>query len=120
MKTKKVDRKHQRIDSLHLLNYVCTEAATGQEKSGMGRTLNVSQGGILLETHITMTVGDPISLTIGIEDETVDISGKVIHCRNAEEKGRFESGIEFLEIDAAALKVLDKYIIAFRQSLEKS
>lgn len=86
----------------------------------MGRTLNVSKGGILLETHIPMSLDDTISLNIGIGDVTVDIDGKVIYFRNAKIKGRFESGIEFLEMDNYSKGLLEKYIAAFRESKHKS
>lgn len=118
--TEYTDRKHDRIDSLHLLSYGCIDKATGQKKEGMGRTLNVSKGGILLETHISMSLDDAISLNIGIEDNTVSITGKVIYFRDAKVKGRFESGIEFLDMDEYSQRVLDKYIIAFRESKHQS
>lgn len=111
-------RKHERINSLNLLNYVCIDEKTKQNLQGMGRTLNVSQGGILLETHVPMYPHYSVSLAIGLEDEMIDISGKVIYCREAAGT-KYESGIEFLDINETALRVLNKYIVAFREHQKK-
>ena len=107
-------RKHDRIGSLHLLNYVCLDENNEEVNQGMGRTLNVSQGGILLETHVVLDKNHVISLSIGLEEDLVDIHGTVIYGREGE-KGKIESGIEFQNIDEASLQVLDRYIIAFRK-----
>jgi c-di-GMP-binding flagellar brake protein YcgR len=111
-------RKHDRIGSLNLLNYVCLDENNEEVNQGMGRTLNVSQGGILLETHIPIDKHYIISLSIGLEDETVDIKGKVIYNQDGKE-GKFESGIEFQGINEKSLKTLNRYIIAFRELQKK-
>ena len=110
----KQKRKHDRIDSLNLLNYVCLDEKDEETIQGMGRTLNVSKGGILLETHIALDQCSAISLAIGLEDELIDIIGKIVYCRKGKDK-KYESGIEFSEINEAELKILNKYIIAFRK-----
>ena len=43
-------RKHERIQSLNL-SYICLDEDNNIVKQGMGRTLNISESGILLETH---------------------------------------------------------------------
>ena len=85
----------------------------------MGRTLDVSEGGILLETHAPIDLQHTISLTIGLEDDLTDITGKVVYCR-AGEPGKFESGIEFQEKDEAELRNLKEYIKAFREQEEET
>ena len=78
----------------------------------MGRTLNVSEAGILLETHLPVAVGRHMLLSIGLEDELVDIKGRVVHSSTSSE-GRFELGIEFLDMNEATFKILQKFINAF-------
>ena len=78
----------------------------------MGRTLNVSESGILLETHTPIDVNSIISLTIGFEEDVVDIKGRTVYTKENERK-MSESGIEFFEIDEAARNILKKYITAF-------
>ncbi|MBA4367040.1 MAG: hypothetical protein C0403_05305 [Desulfobacterium sp.] len=109
----KQKRKHDRIDSLNLLNYVCLDENNNEVNQGMGRTLNVSQGGILLETHVPLDKKHIISLSIGLEDEMVDIQGTIIYHREGE-KGKSEAGIEFQDINETSFQILNRYIIAFR------
>ena len=112
-------RKHSRIRSLNLLSYVCVDENEDVVRHGMGRTLDVSEGGILLETPAPIDSQHTISLTIGLEDHLTDINGKVVYSR-AGELGRFESGIEFQEKDEATLRILKEYIKAFRGQREET
>lgn len=110
--TNEEKRKHSRIDSLHLLNYIFTDESGGGSTQGMGRTLNVSESGILLETHAPIEIDSIISLTIGFEEDVVDIRGRVVYTK-VNDKKMNESGIEFFEIDEPAEMILNKYITAF-------
>ncbi|MDM8552015.1 PilZ domain-containing protein [Desulfobacterales bacterium HSG2] len=103
-------RRHSRIDSLNL-SYVCVNEKGKFVNQGMGRTLNVSESGILLETHFCIEPEQLLALTIALEDELVDIRGKVAHCRETGD-AKFKTGIEFLETD----EVLKKFIQLFRKS----
>ena len=105
-------RKHSRIDSLHLLNYVFSDETGSGSMQGMGRTLNVSESGILLETHTPIGINSVVSLTIGIEENVVDIKGRVVYTKE-NETSMNESGIEFFDVDEAAHKILKEYISAF-------
>jgi len=110
--TAKKNRKHERVASLNLLHF------TGYRndviiKQGMGRTLDVSESGILLETHFLMELQDQLSLTIGLEDDLVEMKGRVVYC-NEEEGGKFKVGIEFFEVDEKALQMLEQYIVLFK------
>jgi c-di-GMP-binding flagellar brake protein YcgR len=108
-------RKHPRIKSLNLLSYVCVDENKDVVEQGMGRTLNVSEGGILLETHAPIDSQHTVSLTIALEDDLMtDINGRVVYSK-AGKAGRFECGIEFEEGSEATLRILRKYIKAFEE-----
>jgi len=106
-------RKHERINTFNLISYSCIDETVQAISQGMGRTLNVSQNGILLETHVPIDPKHTVALVIGLEDELVNIKGRVVFSMAGEED-RFEAGIEFIETDEAAVDVLKKYIKAFR------
>lgn len=111
-------RKHFRIDSMHLLNYLYFGENDDEATQGMGRTLNVSESGILLETHTPIEENTVVSLTIGFEEDVVDIKGRVVYKKkNAE--GLYESGIEFFDVDDEAQKVLKQYIALFNAKAEE-
>lgn len=105
-------RKHLRIRSLNLLSYVCIDENQNVIRQGMGRTLDVSEGGILLETHAPIDSQHTISLTIGLQDDVTEIKGKVVYSREVQ-SGRYESGIEFHAKNEAGLRILREYIKAF-------
>lgn len=110
--TKEEKRKYSRIDSINLLNYVYFDENEKEANQGMGRTLNVSEAGILLETHNPLQISHIISLTIGFKEDVVDIKGRVIYTQqNA--KAMYESGIEFFDMDESSRIVLRQYITAF-------
>jgi hypothetical protein len=115
--TNEEKRKHSRIDSVNLLNYVYFDENETEENQGMGRTLNVSESGILLETHSPMDARRIVSLTIGFKEDVVDIKGRVVYMRR-KDNGMFESGIEFFDMDASAAAVLQGYIKAFNANTE--
>jgi hypothetical protein len=110
--TTKEHRKHHRFDSLNLLHYLCLDRENQSVGQGMGRTLNVSESGIRLETHVPLDTDLVVSLTIGLEDDTVSIRGNVVHVEPKAE-GCFEAGIQFFDIEKNALATLKKYIAAF-------
>lgn len=116
--TKEEKRKHSRIDSLNLLNYIFSDQSGDGSTQGMGRTLNVSESGILLETHTPIDIGSIISLTIGFEEDVVDIKGRVVYTKQ-NEKAMSESGIEFFDVDSNAKEILKKYITAFNARQDK-
>ena len=109
-------RKHVRFNSLNL-SYVCLDDNKQVVKQGMGRTLNVSESGILLETHFPIDKTHTVTLTLGLGEDLVDIKGRPIHTRtNA--GGKHEIGIEFIEPEQKASRSLKKFIDAFRESKE--
>ena len=105
-------RKHSRVDSLNLLSYVCRDDQGRVVTQGMGRTLNVNESGILLETHTRVDPECPLSLAIGLKDDLVDVEGKVIHSRERRD-GKFETGIAFVDLEPDTLLVLKQFIEAF-------
>ena len=112
-------RQHARIDSLNLISYVCIDETDISVMQGMGRTLNVSEGGILLETHIQIDPKHTLSLTIGLEEDLVDIKGEVAHSKPGKDDN-FEAGIQFFETDEEALRVLNKYVKAFKKQFNST
>jgi len=107
-------RKHPRFESFNLLSYVCLDENNRALDQGMGRTLNVSKGGILLETYNPIDPEHTMVLTIGLKDNMVDIKGKMIHS-GTDEDGKVKSGIQFIEMDEAILLTLEEYITEFEK-----
>ena len=105
-------RKHPRVDITNLISYRFMNDSGNQTKEGRGKSVNISQGGILIETHDPFEWQDIIRLFIDIENESVNIKGKVVYC-NAANFGKFRTGIQFLEtnekIVSFVIKLLETY-----------
>jgi len=101
------------MDSLNLLEYVLIDDKGEIVTRAMGRTLNISEKGILLETHIPLEPAQVLLITIGLEEDLVDIKGQVKHAEKRDE-ATFGSGIEFLEIDDEGSRVIQNYLEAFK------
>jgi len=104
-------RSYIRMDSLHLLDYLTIDRDGQQTNYSMGRTLDISEHGLKLEVTHAMSPGDTLLITVGLEEDLVDITGEVIHCE--QEANRYILGIEFSDISDEGNRILKKYIIAF-------
>ncbi|MBW2004321.1 MAG: PilZ domain-containing protein [Deltaproteobacteria bacterium] len=106
-------RTDQRLASSNLLSYICLDENNHEMMQGMGRTLNVSDGGILLETHVPIDPHHIVSVTMALEDDLMDFKGRIAFSRKRED-GKFESGIEFIEMDEEKQRFYRQYIRIFR------
>ncbi|MEJ2200271.1 MAG: PilZ domain-containing protein [Desulfuromonadaceae bacterium] len=113
----KEHRKDKRLDSLNL-TYVCVDDHGSIVQKSMGRTLNVSESGICLETHFSIDTSHFLTVTIALENKLVDIKGTVAFSRPGQE-GKFETGVKFIEVDQQSRVVLHKFIELFK-SIEAS
>jgi c-di-GMP-binding flagellar brake protein YcgR len=106
-------RRDQRVKSPNLLVYLCIDEEKNEVIQGMGRTLNVSEGGILLETHVPLDPRHTLLLTIAMEEDLMHFKGRIAHSKERED-GRFECGVEFLEINEKKRRFLTQYMIIFK------
>lgn len=106
------NRKHRRFDSGNLLSYVCLDKNDKVIQQGMGKTIDVSEGGILLETHVSINPDYTILLSIGFENDMADIRGNVIYSRKRGD-GMIESGIKFKDITDECEVILTSFINKF-------
>ena len=104
-------RKHKRIPSLNL-SYICLDENNNIVKEGMGRTLNISESGILLETQFPIELEYLVIMTIALQEDLLQIKGKPIHTQS-NETGKFEVGIEFLEPDQDSIQLLKNFIAKY-------
>jgi hypothetical protein len=106
-------RKYKRKDTLNLLDFVVLDKDGRQIDQAMGRTLNVSESGILLETTIPLASEQIIVLTIGIEENLVDLQGQVVYAKPVD--NLFQCGINFVKIDEPGLVILREYLTALQE-----
>jgi hypothetical protein len=110
-------RKSPRIDSLHILHFQVLGPGAPYATRGMGRTLNVSQFGVLLEIHEPLQADQELLVTLGIGEDLVDLRGRVAHVEQGTADA-FQAGIEFLEMDDRGRAILTRYYDAFWASVK--
>ncbi len=113
-------RRHIRIDAQNL-SHILVEEEGATVYEGMGKTLNISESGILLETHFEMEAKQVLEMTIAFEEEIVELKGRVAHCKVPvnQEKQRYETGIHFIDMDDPTFRRLKRFVVLFKQQKEK-
>jgi len=114
------NRTSDRKDTLNLLDYVVVDKSGKELARAMARTLNVSEKGILLETHLPFDLGQILLITIGLEHNLFEFKGQVVHCEKMAEDV-YNYGIELLDVSEEGMKILKQFLKAFKdkQNSEK-
>ena len=110
-------RRFIRPESLNLLDYLVVDDEGQQGEYAMGRTLNVSKGGILMETHIPLQVGRQVMITLGLEDNLVDIMGRIVYTTN--NASMYQNGIEFFHVAENDRLIIERYMEAFHSKYQE-
>ena len=90
-------RSSRRIRSLNLTSYTPRKGEEQQYIVSIGRTLDVSEGGVKVETHRRLADGTELEMDIAIEDRIITAKGEVVHTEELK-NGLFGTGIRFSAI----------------------
>jgi hypothetical protein len=104
---KKVEekRKFPRVTSVKLLSYVCFDEEGNPSEQGMGNTLDISLGGLLLETNVPIESRNILLQATNIREELIEIKGQIVYSRQSEPK-IFHTGIRFKEKKERAREIV--------------
>jgi hypothetical protein len=94
----KEKRASRRIRSLNLTSYTPKKGEQQEYIVSIGRTLDVSDGGVKVETHRELAEGTELDLDIAIEDKIISARGEVLYAEPLK-NGLFATGIRFTSID---------------------
>lgn len=90
-------RASPRIRSLNLTSYLTRKGEQQEYIVSIGRTLDVSEGGVKIETHRRLDRGLQLELEIAVEDRIISAAGEVLYSRELSD-GLFGTGIGFTVI----------------------
>ena len=99
-------RQHVRIKTDNLISHEAIGMDGQVTSRSMGKALNVSRSGILLETSYPI-VAEGISLmAVDLNDKLIEMKGRPIYCRETY-TGMYQTGISFIgtEEDTARFAV---------------
>jgi len=107
-------RKWDRKETLNLVDYVILGDDGVFLSRGMGRTRNVSEGGLLLETHRALKQGEEVLITLGLKEDMVRLRGRVVHQAPPMEEYRYCAGVKFTHMNKEDRETLKRYISALK------
>lgn len=102
-------REHPRVERI-LMTAVEQFNETGElAESRIGRTLNISEGGILLEVHQPLPFLSKVTLSLAIKEDIIKAEGEVAHLRKTRD-GKIEMGIMFLNLSDRDRNIIKKHL----------
>lgn len=113
------NRSSARRDTLNLLDYVLVDEAGREFDRAMARTLNVSEKGILLETHVPLNMGQELLITIGLRNKLFEFKGRVAHCKPCTTESHC-AGIEFIDVQPEGMVILLDFLKAFNDQANQA
>ena len=102
-------RKHQRVQTRNLISHLTFDKTGKLVSRGLSKALDVSKGGILLETPYPVESGVLSLMAADIDNNLVEIEGKLIYCTKGS-NGMYLSGIAFVGTDAQVAKFVANVI----------
>lgn len=96
--TRSERRRSPRVRALYHI-VITSEGMDEEQRITVGRTLDVSETGVRVETPGPLCIDESVRLEIAIEETVVNASGRVIHA--SRQGDLIEAGIEFTVIDDA-------------------
>ncbi len=105
-------RKNQRIEICNLVSYECIDKNGNPFEQGMGNALNISQGGILLETHYLICSRQIQMWAIDFKDDFVDMNGTIV-CQRPRQSGSFLQRVSFCENNGKGCEFLIALVKAY-------
>lgn len=100
-------REHPRVVSVNLVS--CKQLDDAEESESMGRTRNLSMGGILLEVHNHFPLSATLNLQIALGEKIIRPTGRVVRLQELE-GDRVEMGIKFTELSEEDRATLETHI----------
>ena len=99
-------RKHQRVKTQNLISLFSFDETGRLLSEGMGKALDISKGGMLLETPYPIEKGDLSLMAVDLMNNLFEIKGKLVYTKTTS-TGMYLSGIEFIGYD----RLIENFII---------
>ncbi|MCU0615007.1 MAG: PilZ domain-containing protein [Desulfobacterales bacterium] len=87
-------RKHKRVPIHNLVSYLCFDDNDKPHIELMGVALDISQGGVLLESVHCAEIGKTLLISTDDQNNIIEAKGKIAYCRKTS-NGRLLLGVSF-------------------------
>jgi len=105
-------RKNARVSTVNLISYAGTGEGGVSLGQGMGKALDIGQGGLLMETSVPIQAQYILLTSMNVNEELIKVKGRVVYCREIE-PGVFHTGVRFEESDEKVREIVAEMIKAF-------
>ncbi len=102
-------RKYQRVETQNLISYFSFDETGKLISHGLGIAMDISKGGILLETTNYIKSGLIVLAATDRERNLIEVKGKLAYCKKTS-TGMYFSGIEFIGVNERVTKFIAKLI----------
>jgi c-di-GMP-binding flagellar brake protein YcgR len=102
-------RRNPRVKTSNGVSYICIDETGNEIEQGMGKTIDISLGGMLLETSVAIESKYILIATIDLAGNLIETKGKVTYSRKIESE-KVLTGIQFLETPQRKMKIIAEFI----------
>jgi len=105
-----LQERKKRLESLNLVSFSHRGRDGKLDLEGVGRTLDLSEGGILLEIVSSVPeLSEVLEITIGVRKDIIKVHGRIVHQRQLE-NGHFALGISFTDLSPTGRTVITRFL----------
>jgi predicted Zn finger-like uncharacterized protein len=91
-------RKHPRIKTRNLISHLSFDKHGKPVSQGLSKAIDISKGGILLETPHLIEHGLISLMAVGLNNKFIEIKGELLYSERTD-SGMYRSGIKFVGTD---------------------
>jgi c-di-GMP-binding flagellar brake protein YcgR len=112
--SKEEKREYPRVPISNIVSYVCIDKDGNELDQGMGKTVNISQGGILLETTRAIESDFVLLMTVDHNNKVLQTRGEVVHTRSVE-SAKYFTGVRFDGDRETVIRVVKSFILDYHK-----
>lgn len=101
-------RRYPRVGSHNLISYTHFDDQNVPDEGGMGRTMDLSKGGVTIQTHKPLSIDSGLEITIALAEKIITARGRVVHVDKID-GDRYDIGVNFTQIGEEDLKAILEY-----------
>jgi len=106
-------RRHSRINTSNMVEYALFNEQRKKIDQGIGRTLNLSQSGALLETEKPLEGSFILLMTLDLEGKKMQVKGRVANTRKSNKPGYYLTGVEFIGSKEEQINAIVAFVKAY-------
>ena len=112
MSKKRPKLRHKRLETLNLVSLSHKDPDGRVDLEIVGRTLDLSEGGILLEcSQAVPSENKEVEVILGIREHVLTLKGEIVHTRDLEDEN-IGLGIAFRDLSADDARIISDFMNA--------